>query len=244
MILHPRSGFPVARSRRSVLSAALAVLAGHACGADAPSRGVLVCGDSMVKALSRSLTREFAAVPSVSLSHLVSIGTGLARPDVFDWPAKVREAAQSKPEAVVLMLGANDGQNLRTATGAVVHEGAADWSAEYAARVADVLRQLKAAGVRHILWIGLPDMREHKLQADCQRINAILRSECGKVDGAQFFDITPLFSPKPGVYSAYVVRPGGRPVLVRSSDGGHLNPDGADILARAVRERLATLMSF
>jgi hypothetical protein len=88
----------------------------------------------------------------------------------------------------------------------------------------------------------MPDMRERKLHADAQRINEIARAQCAKVEGAEFFDTAPLFSPKPGTYSAYVVQPGGRPLMVRSSDGGHLNADGADLLARAIRARLAELM--
>jgi hypothetical protein len=231
---------------RPLTLAAFAIVAGallpRVAPSDEPPRGILVCGDSMVKIVARSLTREFAGMPAVRLTQIVSIGTGLARPDVFDWPARIREASTDRPEAVAIMLGANDGQNLRTTAGAVVLDGTPEWSAEYAGRVAGVLAQAKAAGARHILWIGMPDMRERKLHADAQRINEIARAQCAKVEGAEFFDTAPLFSPKPGTYSAYVVQPGGRPLMVRSSDGGHLNADGADLLARAIRARLAELM--
>ncbi len=235
-------------SRRCFLIAAAAgaawILLPAARSAAAGPRGVLVCGDSMIKTVGRSLTREFASTPSVSLTQLISIGTGLARPDVFDWPAKLREVAAAKPEAMVIMLGANDGQNLKTAGGSVVAEGSPGWSAEYAGRVAAVLAQAKAAGVRHILWVGMPDMRDTKLQADSQRINAIIRGECAKASGVEYFDPAPMFSPKPGIYSAYVVQAGGKLLLVRASDGTHLNSDGADLLARAIRQQLAAKMSL
>ncbi len=247
MNLSPRTAKLGSRLRPRAL-AALAIIAGAslpgAVLSDEPPRGILVCGDSMVKIVARSLTREFAGVPAVRLTQLVSIGTGLARPDVFDWPARIQEASADRPEAVAIMLGANDGQNLRTAAGAVVLEGTPEWTAEYAGRVAGVLAQAKAAGARHILWIGMPDMRERKLHADAQRINEIARAECAKVEGAQFFDTAPLFSPKPGTYNAYIVQPGGKPLLVRSSDGGHLNSDGADLLARAIRTKLTELMGL
>jgi uncharacterized protein len=231
------------RSAPAVLAAAaLSFL--PAASVAAPARGILVCGDSMVKTVARSLTREFAPVPTIQLTQVISIGTGLARPDVFDWPAKLREATASRPEAVVIMLGANDGQNLKTAAGAVVAEGSPGWGAEYAARIASMLAQVKAAGARHILWIGMPDMRDTKMQADAQRINAIAKAECAKVPGAEFMDTAATFSPRPGTYSAYVIQAGGKPLQVRASDGTHLNSDGADIMARVIRARLGALMAL
>ncbi len=241
--------FSAVRRHRAAVVAAVAAAAcmclpAFATRADDPPRGILVCGDSLMKTVSRSLTREFAPVPGVKLTVLISIGTGLARPDVFDWAAELKTALTSTPETVVAMLGANDGQNLRTARGAVVLAGTPEWSAEYASRVASLLRQMKEAGARHILWVGMPDMRETKLQADSRRINEIAKAECARVEGVEFFDTAPLFSPKPGSYSAYIVRDGGKPMLVRTGDGGHLNNDGADILARAIREKIATRMSL
>jgi len=155
-------------SRRAFLGA---LVAGAWCvrpprgPAQAPALGLLVCGDSMVKTVARSLTREFAAFPSIRMSQLISIGTGLARPDVFDWPAKLKEAAADRPAAVVIMLGANDGQNLRTAQGSVVTEGTPEWTTEYAGRVAALLAQARTAGAEHILWVGMPDMREKPTRA-------------------------------------------------------------------------------
>ena len=239
----PSTGSGSRRAFLAILAAGACALPLRKAGAQAPQRGLLVCGDSMVKTVARSLTREFAAFPSVRLSQLISIGTGLARPDVFDWPAKLKEAAADRPAAVVIMLGANDGQNLRTAHGTVVTEGTPEWASEYAARVTALLAQAREAGAEYVLWVGMPDMRERKLQADAQRINAIARAECAKVAGVEFLDTTALFSPKPGTYSAYVIQPGGKPLLVRSSDGGHLNADGADLLARAIREKLAPRLS-
>lgn len=235
------------RVRPSALAgagAACAMLLNIAVRADDPPRTILVCGDSMMKSVSRSLTREFAPVPGVKLAVLISIGTGLARPDVFDWTAEMKTALTSTPETVVAMLGANDGQNLRTAGGAVVLAGTPEWSVEYAGRISSLLQQMKEAGARHILWVGMPDMREAKLQADSRRINEITKAECARVEGVEFFDTAPLFSPKPGSYSAYVVREGCKPILVRSGDGAHLNVAGADILARALREKIAIRMSF
>ena len=43
------------------------------------------------------------------------ISSGLARPDYFDWPARLTQAmaGDPRPEAVVFMVGANDDTDLR-----------------------------------------------------------------------------------------------------------------------------------
>jgi len=216
----------------------LALAGSLAFTASGSGQEILVCGDSLMQTVSRSIARQFRATPSANVTPVVSIGTGLARPDVFDWPAKLREAAAGRPAAAVILLGANDGQNLRTASGAVLVNGTPEWEREYAARVASVLQTLKQGGVGYVLWVGLPDMRESRLQDDAQRINRIIRAECARMAGVEFFDIAPLFSPKPGTFSPYLVRPGGKVVQVRASDGIHFNADGADILAEAIYAKL------
>ena len=218
--------------------AAVVLTGATAAFAQSGASRILLCGDSMLKAVARSIVREFSDTPSMTCDQQISIGTGLARPDVHNWPAKIREAATSKPAVAVIFLGANDNQNLQAAGGQVAVFGTPEWDREYASRVAAVLRELREAGVRHILWLGLPDMREKKLHDDTRRINAILRAECDRVPEAEYFDVAPLFSPQPGTYSAYVVR-GGKVVQTRANDGIHLNVEGADILARAIRERLS-----
>ncbi len=216
----------------------LAVMPDFLARSDPGPGTVLICGDSLMKSVARSLVRELGGQGSVRVEQLISIGTGLARPDVFDWPAKLRESAASRPAYVVILLGANDDQALRGPNGQTLSPGTPEWTCEYTRRVAEVLGTLDRAGVGRILWIGLPDMRDAKLQEHARRVNEIFRSECGKVARAEFFDIAPLFSPKPGTFTSYSVLPGGKVVTTRASDGIHFTADGADLLARAVRERL------
>ncbi len=66
-------------------------------------------------------------------------GTGLARPDNFDWPTRLAELARDfPPQVLVLSLGSNDAQDLVDATGKLVAplSDPEAWEAEYAARLA------------------------------------------------------------------------------------------------------------
>ena len=49
----------------------------------------------------------------MTASEDVQIGTGLARPDVYDWPAAIATQLQkAQPKVVVVTFGANDDQDM------------------------------------------------------------------------------------------------------------------------------------
>jgi hypothetical protein len=78
------------------------------------TRVVALVGDSMMAVgLSDVLLRQTATDQNLRIVKAFRSGTGLARPDVFDWmeeyPAMI---ASEKPDAVIVAIGANDGQGL------------------------------------------------------------------------------------------------------------------------------------
>lgn len=227
-------------TRRDFLGATAlgTVLAAAGIRAQGGQRNVLVCGDSMMKAVSRSVIREMAKDPGIKVIDLVSIGTGLARLDLFDWHAQLQAGVAQKPVAAVLMMGANDNQPMKTSDGTVVQQGTPAWSAEYGRRVGRAIEILQAGGTRTVIWLSLPDVRDKTLQKDVTEINRIIRQQTQGRAGVVFVDTVPLFSPTPGTFSPYVMKKGGMPMQVRASDGVHLNPDGADLLAARIRQEL------
>ena len=68
----------------------------------------------------------------LSASQDFRIGTGLARPDVYDWPGAIsREMATANPDVVILIFGANDDQDME-ADGHRVPLQSDAWQQEYA----------------------------------------------------------------------------------------------------------------
>ena len=68
-------------------------------------------------------------------------GIGLARPDNFDWPTRLRAlAADFPPDVLVFSVGSNDAQDLTDAAGDVVVPMSDEqaWDAEYSRRLAEV----------------------------------------------------------------------------------------------------------
>src|SRR5581483_3766700 len=83
-------------------------------------------------------------------------GTGLARPDAFDWIAQLRaDVARVHPDIVVVSFGGNDDQDLLVG-GRFVPFDSGPWQAIYAARVQQVIATVHPA---FLLWSGLPVVR-------------------------------------------------------------------------------------
>ncbi len=72
---------------------------------------LLVGASSVQYYLGAELERRLEAHRDVTVLRLGKLGTGLARPDVFDWPAKLAELLDAfQPDLVIAMLGGNDAQ--------------------------------------------------------------------------------------------------------------------------------------
>lgn len=188
---------------------------------------VLLLGDSMMKAIAPTLEQKFTAA-GCDVKTSAAIGTGLARLDLYDWMAKAAEL--SKVDIAVVMMGANDNQPMRTAGGIVKH-GTPEWQKEYTERVANFVAALQKNGIKQVVWVELPAMRDDKLNADVLGINTAAKAAINQSNQA-WFETRALFSKTPdGAYTAYIIQASGMPLHVRAEDGVHINRKGADLLA-------------
>jgi len=199
---------------------------------------VLIVGDSIMQAVSRSLERELNRVAGLRATSYTAIGSGLARLDLFDWHKQLASLVEErKPGVVLIMMGANDNQPMRTDTG-VVQFGTPEWKAEYGRRVGMAMDIMLQRGVSAVHWIELPDMRDARLQEDVTSMNAIVQAEANKRTAVTYQTSREILSRKPGEYSPYVVQPNGMPLDIRANDGIHLNRSGADHLTKALVPRI------
>ena len=204
-----------------------------AAGAQAAPQRVLIVGDSMMQIPAHSLELALSRKPEVQTKAFTRIGSGLARLDVFDWLAQMRTLVDEfKPDTVLVFLGANDHQAMKTGE-SVIQPGDAAWEAEYARRVGEAMDILGAGKGARILWLQLPDMKEETNREDADLMNRIFTSEAAK-HGVTFFETRPVLSRTPGKFAPYVIQANGMPLRVRSSDNIHLSREGADLLAAAV----------
>ncbi|MCM3925443.1 DUF459 domain-containing protein, partial [Frankia sp. AiPs1] len=193
---------------------------------------VLVTGDSLTESLGPTITNT--APDTVRAQTDTRFGTGLVRPDFFDWAAHARDqVAQRNAELIIVAMGGNDGQGITLPDGTVLPAGSAEWEAEYQRRASVVMRIWTGNGARRLLWLGLPPARSNQLNGYFHRLNTATATAAAGVGGASYLDLTPWLA-KDGAYSDYLTAADGREVLARSHDGVHLTLDGARIAAAHV----------
>ena len=227
-------------SKRILLSIVAACACAVAPGVSKAAEGapVLMIGDSMMRLLGLAMEKELKTAGVQPAASFSSLASGLARMDAFDWFAKVDALMKEhKPATVIVTLGSNDRQSLKDTSGRVVPFGSPEWEKEYALRVGRIMDELLKGGATRVVWLLLPDMREPVQQEYAQFVNGIFAQQKAveaRKDKVVLFDMAPLLSRKPGMFSLYVMAPNGSVLTVRDTDGIRLTNPGAQRVAQSL----------
>jgi uncharacterized protein len=206
----------------------------------APTDYVLVVGDTLAEQLAQGLAEAFFGErPEVAVIRKVRAGSGLVRADFYDWVAQAPLlAASEKATAVVVMVGANDRQQLRDGTG--THEPRSDrWREIYTKRMDDLLVRLKGRNIP-VFVVGAPPMRNQRLSDDMTYINEILQESAQKA-GAFYVDIWDAFVDEGGEFMVMGPALDGQRRRLRIGDGVHFTKVGARKAAHYVERDLSRL---
>lgn len=193
-------------------------------------RVVALAGDSMMAVgLGATMMRQAAGDKNVHLLKAFRSGTGLARPDVFNWmdeyPAMV---GAEKPEVVIVSIGANDGQGF-VVDGKVQAFGTDDWRKTYQSRVSDYLALVESSGAR-VVWVALPPMRSVAFNDKVDIINRIAYSVVSQDSQATWWDSAPFIADESGRFREFIALANGKNLHVRSDDGIHYSDEGAALM--------------
>ena len=196
---------------------------------------VFVTGDSQAQFVGEILT-DLLPSDLFDVSVVARNATGLTNPEFFNWEINAQqEIAARNPDAVVMVMGVNDGFN-------VLHEGTVygpddpNWQLEYARRAAVVMRELGSNGKRPVYWVPPPTARDPKFNEIYATQNKAVEQAAAAVDGARYVDIYNTINQ--GRYSDEL-KIDGRRVLARQSDGVHFSREGAVVPARLILRAMA-----
>jgi len=191
---------------------------------------VLVVGDSLGLSFGQSLATRLDATGVVRTAVDAREGTGLARPDAFDWPAQLRaDITRARPEVIVVCLGGNDDQDVQV-DGRYLAFGSPGWQETYRSRVTRVVDEARAAGA-HLLWSGLPVMRSSAKTFRLDILMTITQQALAGREGTLWVDNLATLADRSGRYQVALPDASGQLVLVREPDGIHDTRAGADRLA-------------
>lgn len=196
-------------------------------------------GDSMAEVFGRSLEAAAEATGVVDATLHYEMASGLTRPDYYDWPAALADdLAAGDPEVVVVVLGVNDGQGIVLGDGTPVPEVSDPrWAEEYRRRVGALMDQLRAVD-RWVVWVAQPPMREPGYAARLAVVNRVHAAEAARRPWVTLVDTSAVLGGGDGGYTPTRPDAAGNPVEVRRTDGIHLTPAGADLLAAQVFDEI------
>jgi hypothetical protein len=206
---------------------------------DSPLR-LWIGGDSLAGLLGPALGAMAGNTGIVQPVFDSRVSSGLTTPGFFDWPAHAtQEMGRLDPEVVVFIIDTNDSEIVSPAGTA---GGASDWKARYELLVTQMLDILGGTDShRYVYWVGGPTIRDTTIDSGVRQLNDVARTVVEHRPHATYVDDYHLFSDSQGRFSFTLPDPAGKPVLVRTDDGVHFTPAGADRLARAIFESLDPL---
>ena len=207
---------------------------------------VRVFGDSQSRDLAVSMQNAAAADPRISVEDRGKVSTGLARPDYYNWPARLQEQLTgSDTDVVVFTIGDNDDQSLQDREGHLVATiGTPEWAEEYRRRVAGIM-DLVNNGRRKLVWVGTPPVGPASLNRTLAVINPIVADEAARRSWVTYVMPSKTLSGPNGEYQDYVTLPGGAaPVRCRRPDQVHLTVDCIRVLADQTLDVIRPIFSL
>lgn len=225
----PRKNRATAAAGAAAGGAAAAAVAAAPVSKSDTARTVLVVGDFLAGSLAKGLEDAFAQNREIRVESKADGASGLVRADHYDWVASLPSlVTDTKPAAVVVMLGANDRQAFRAPEGSLPLRGEA-WSEAYEARVEALADTASASGVP-LLWVGMPPFGVDRASEDMVYFNDLYRKAALRV-GGEFVDVWSGFTDANGGFATSGPDLAGRTVRLRNSDGITLTPAGQTKLA-------------
>ncbi|MET0576755.1 MAG: DUF459 domain-containing protein [Mesorhizobium sp.] len=190
---------------------------------------ILVVGDFLGSGLAEGLTDAYAQTPGIRVVDRSSGSSGFVRDDFFNWPEQIATMVETeKPAAIVVMLGSNDRQQIRTGDTRADKLSEA-WIKEYEARAT-----VFSAGARQndapLIWVGMPAFKSTSMTADMLALNDIYRRVAENAKG-EFVDVWDGFVDENGAFVMSGPDINGQPVRLRSSDGINVTKAGKRKLA-------------
>ena len=115
--------------------------------------------------------------------------------------------------------------------GQVLVYGTQAWDNMYSSRIGAFISEATSAGPR-VLWVGMPPMASSQLNAQMQHLDYLYQTQVNRHMGAMFLSSVPSLGGRGAAISVqdrrWLVEE------IRTDDGIHLQPAGAQLLAEAV----------
>ncbi|WP_294323420.1 GDSL-type esterase/lipase family protein [uncultured Sphingomonas sp.] len=192
-----------------------------------------VFGDSFGNGIWDALYRQLPKDDGFEVLKFAKEATGFTRYRVLDLEKRAREQLATQPvDAAVISFGANDAQAV-FADGHLHPLMSDGWKQVIGDRIDAFVAAVRSTGAV-VYWVGLPVMRDPKLDVEMQAMDAFYADHMRRL-GVPFLDSRPLTLDAEGKYNAYLPDlKTGKPMLMRTGDGLHMIGVGYQRLTSSV----------
>ena len=196
-----------------------------------------IFGDRFGEGMTAGFTRALARNKKFKLVNRSRRGSGLSRPDLYDWNLALGKIIERKRvDIAVIILGGNDTASVVTEQGR--HKiGTPQWREAYSAYIDRFLAQLKEHGAA-VYWVGLPIMAKGKYDQAVQVVNEVHRERVGAA-GMKYISVREVFADDKGRYTDSGFGINGKFIRLRSRNGVNFIKNGNDKLVSIVNKVLA-----
>ncbi len=200
------------------------------------SYGVFVIGDALAGGLFAGMERMARGDQRLKVTGRYKEDSGLARPEIYDWPEALRKIyEQQEIDIAVVLLGSNDGQDMRPG-GESVAFGSPGWSEAYETQMNALLDVFKEHGTA-VYWVSNPPMADPEYEARMRTI-AEKQATVLKSKGIRLVDIKPQFSAPDGGYTDSGNDINGAFIRLRAKNGVNFYKAGNDKLGKIVLDAI------
>lgn len=190
---------------------------------------ILFIGDSLGNNLASGVINQLKGTPGLTLVNLTRSSTGLSNSWFYNWPKELPAMLKKhKPDLVVMFIGANDHQDIRSG-GKSLRFGSKPWVTAYAGDVKKIADQSSAAGAQ-IAWFGLPSMRNGAFSGYMKVMNDTVQSVIPSAKNSTYIPTWEYMSTSKGKFLEYAGVNGSRQRL-RGQDGIHFSTTGQKVLS-------------
>ena len=209
-------------------------------GENVPKRELetlLVTGDSLSTPLDLDLARLLAD-DGVRVERAPQLGTGISNDALVDWAQLSGQLTEdNNPSAVVVFIGANEGYPLPGANGTQVNCCGPVWAASFAGRARQMMDNFRQAGETRVYWLLVPTQRDPARAPITDAVNAAVSvaSQPWR-NQIELVDLPSVFTPGNRYRDSMDID--GEDVIVRESDGIHLNDEGSALAADVVLDAI------
>jgi hypothetical protein len=203
-----------------------------------PENVLLVGSSSMRSSMGASLSKLLKQSAKVTVHRYAKVGTGLARPDVYDWHKRTLELLEKHEiDLVVAQFIGNDCQNLVNKDHTLEASLNSDeWGIAYQKRVRDFVLAIQAQGIE-VTLIGMPIVRSPRFRRRLAYANKLV-AEVAAETNSLYITTWEVTSDAKGKYQDSI-RVNGRTLKFRHEDGIHLSHAGSKYVAKDIFAQLS-----